>query len=138
MRSAVLCFATVLALTHSLEGGNSEIRTSQETERLLQMMQQKVTWDFRNQPLRTVICEVARSTHINFHLASKVDLKARTTHHARNLPLHAALAQLLNPLLLEYEIQDEVVKIRPKRFLVLNTARLPVIENDGAFAAHIQ
>lgn len=119
MRAALIICVTLLPITASAQGARRERpRPTREELRIHQALATKLALDFRNQPLQNVICEIAKLSNVNVHVPPGINLKAPVTYRANGVSASLALAQILSPLGLDFEIRDEVVRIRRLALLV--------------------
>lgn len=84
-------------------------------QRIEKVLDQKISFDFKDKPLAEVARSFESKTQENFVLsprdrkAGTLDPKKRVTGSAKDVPLREALSKLLGPLGMGYTIRDEVI-----------------------------
>jgi hypothetical protein len=84
-------------------------------ERIEKVLDQKISFDFKDKPLSEVARFFENKTQENFVLsprdrkAGRLDPKTPVTGSAKDVPLREALRKLLDPIGVDYTIRDEVI-----------------------------
>ncbi len=100
--------------------GTSEAQRK-SAQRIEKVLDQKVTFDFKDKPLADVAQFLERLTQENFVVdplarkAGRIDLKTPVSGSAKDVPLREAIRKLLGPAGLTFTVRDEVVLLTTQK-----------------------